>query len=820
MNLKELAVLLILSLFLLTSPSVFAENDSEILYLIGDNGTITGMHIQTKNEVYLRGIVAVYSKDDVLLKTLISESQIVNGAININFDEEIITEEGQSIKAFVWETFEDGQFSMIPYTLAYSDTAPTPTAQTATPSATPETTVPTAAPETAVPTAAPTDSPPDMTATPIGDGIIHLMGTYINADGIENVTVTGTNVEITAAGTYTIEGTLLDGRILINTPEKSDEVKITLNGVNVSSSTTSPFNAANGKVKVTLTDGTTNTFTDAEIYTSDTTPNACFYSRRDLSITKNGTGKLIVNGNNNNGIGTKADLKINAGELFVTAPNNAVKGNDTVTIQDGVILTTNSAGDGIKTDNPDEAEDGNGVVTINGGDIDITTTLDGDGIQADINVIINGGTISGNVIGDFIKSDINIEINGGTISGTTQEDGIQAGSTSITDTTETASPTSTPVSDDTKLSNITINDSIIIINCVEDALHSSTGTISIYDGTFDLTCGNDGIQAETDILIEDGSFIILSGGGSSMTTYTEDSCKGIKGQNLITINNGTFDIDSFDDSFHSDNNIIFNSGNATISTGDDGMHADNELTINGGIINIKKSYEGLEGVTLNIAGGDIHIVSSDDGINAAGGDGSGNQNPVGPGGGRPGGPGSDTSVSDETGLINITGGYTFIDSLGDGVDSNGNIKMSGGMLIVYGPTDSGNGALDYDGTFKITGGFLVAAGSSGMMQSITTSGSTINAVSITYKSKQSANTIASILNSSGTSVLSVAPTKAYSSIVFASPDLTNGDYTLYTGGSYSGGENLDAVYTGGEYIIGTSKATFNVSGISTAVSVK
>lgn len=380
-------------------------------------------------------------------------------------------------------------------------------------------------------------------------------------------------------------------------------------------------------------------------------------------------------------------------------------------------------------------------------------------------------------------------------------------------------------SEDNMLSSIVINDGTITIDCLEDAIHSSTGIVSIYGGTFDLISGNDGIQAETDLLIENSDFTILSGGGSSMTTYTEDSCKAIKRLNLITVNNGTFDINSFDDAFHSDNNIVFNAGDATISTGDDGFHADNDLTVNAGTINIIKSYEGLEGITLNIACGDIHVVSSDDGIKAAGGDGSGGNNPVGPGsgGGRPGGSngvsGSDTSVSDKTGLINITGGYTFINA-SDGIDSNGNIKMSDGTLIVYGPTNSGNGAIDYDGAFTMTGGNLVAAGASGMSQSITTSSSTINAVNITYTSSQGANTMACILGSTNVPLLCIAPTKAYSSIVYASPDLANGQYTLYSGGSYSGGESLDSVFTGGEYVLGTSKATFTVSKASTSVSVK
>lgn len=64
----------------------------------------------------------------------------------------------------------------------------------------------------------------------------------------------------------------------------------------------------------------------------------------------------------------------------------------------------------------------------------------------------------------------------------------------------------------------------------------------------------------------------------------------------------------------------------------------------------------------------------------------------------------------------IKGGKLTVDARGDGLDSNGSIEMSGGVVIVNGPTENMNGALDYDGSFLISGGTLVAAGSAGMAQ--------------------------------------------------------------------------------------------------------
>ncbi|MET1138571.1 dockerin type 1, partial [Bacillus subtilis] len=83
---------------------------------------------------------------------------------------------------------------------------------------------------------------------------------------------------------------------------------------------------------------------------------------------------------------------------------------------------------------------------------------------------------------------------------------------------------------------------------------------------------------------------------------------------------------------------------------------------------------------------------------------------------------------------------------GEGLDSNGSINMTGGTVIVNGPTNSGNGALDYDGTFEISGGYLVAAGSSGMAQG-TSDASTQNTIVMTFPATQKAGTLVHVQDS-------------------------------------------------------------------------
>ena len=106
----------------------------------------------------------------------------------------------------------------------------------------------------------------------------------------------------------------------------------------------------------------------------------------------------------------------------------------------------------------------------------------------------------------------------------------------------------------------------------------------------------------------------------------------------------------------------------------------------------------------------MHVTSSDDGFNAAGGEvtqtntSSGNQ--------RMG------MMSDSTGTLTINDGYIYVNADGDGLDSNGAMAINGGTVIVEGPTSDGNTAVDYDGTFNINGGVLLASGSAGMVESV------------------------------------------------------------------------------------------------------
>ena len=195
------------------------------------------------------------------------------------------------------------------------------------------------------------------------------------------------------------------------------------------------------------------------------------------------------------------------------------------------------------------------------------------------------------------------------------------------------------------------------------------------------------------------------------------------------------------------------------------------------------------------------------------------------GGMRPGGqgvppggaamPGQQVAAYTGANYLYINGGLIVVKADGDGLDANGAIVMTDGVVLVDGPTNSGNGALDYDGGFNMSGGVLVATGSAGMAQAPDSSSSQ-NSLLVNFTAAQPANTLVTILDSNGESVLTYAPSKQYSSLAFSSPALETGaTYAIYTGGS-STGTATDGLYEGGSYTPGSLYTELTLTGVVTS----
>lgn len=314
------------------------------------------------------------------------------------------------------------------------------------------------------------------------------------------------------------------------------------------------------------------------------------------------------------------------------------------------------------------------------------------------------------------------------------------------------------------------------------------GFVYINGGRLDIISGNDGIQAQTLLKIESGEISLISGGGSANspaqsggswggfpiwganTSTDAESMKGLKSYADIIISGGSINADSEDDGIHSNRSISILGGTITVASGDDGIHADEALVIYDGNIKISKSYEGLEAKDISIRGGDISLISSDDGLNAAGGnDGSGMM-------GRPG-----SGFGGASGSITISGGNISVDASGDGIDSNGTITVTGGVTLVSGPTNGGNGAFDYDGSAHVSGGVLVALGSTGMAQSFT-SAEGQGAMLCSFNT-QKGGLLFEVRDEEENVIVSFTPNKNYQCAVVTAPDIQKGGtYTLLSGG--------------------------------------
>lgn len=349
------------------------------------------------------------------------------------------------------------------------------------------------------------------------------------------------------------------------------------------------------------------------------------------------------------------------------------------------------------------------------------------------------------------------------------------------------------------------------------------GYVQIEGGNIDITSGEDGIQAETNLIVNDGKITLSTGGGSvnsstkeewgnwgpnmdkndqmpSEDAESEKSAKGIKASQSIKINSGTLNIDSSDDSIHSNGTIEIKNGDIDAKSGDDGIHADESLQIDGGNINITKSYEGLESEYITINDGKINVVASDDGINISGGNDNSSQNRV----------GANPFESTGDGKLTINNGQIVVDAEGDGLDANGSIEMNDGLVIVNGPTNGGNGSLDYDDTFNINGGTLIAAGSNGMIQNPSDSSkqNIISAILTTQK----ANTLIHIEDKEGNEILTFAPSKDYASIIVSSSDIKDDStYKISVGGKYSDSNQENGVYSGGTYSNGEKVGSIKIS---------
>ena len=216
------------------------------------------------------------------------------------------------------------------------------------------------------------------------------------------ITVEGGAFVITRGGSYELKGDLSNGQIKVAVP-KTEQVELILNNFTASCNTSAPLYVESAdKCTIVVAAGSVNTLTDATLYQyanpADDKPNACIYSSDDLTI--KGEGTLNVNGNYNNGIGCKNDLRIKDCTLNVTGVNNILKGNDSVEIENATVKLSGGE-DAIKSDTADRTDKGYILITA-GSKVEINC-ID-DAIQATMSITIEAGcAITGTCGGDALN---------------------------------------------------------------------------------------------------------------------------------------------------------------------------------------------------------------------------------------------------------------------------------------------------------------------------------------------------------------------------------------------------------------------------------
>lgn len=350
----------------------------------------------------------------------------------------------------------------------------------------------------------------------------------------------------------------------------------------------------------------------------------------------------------------------------------------------------------------------------------------------------------------------------------------------------------------------------------EDGIHTNDGLV-IASGTLEVNAANTGIKGKDYVDILGGTINVTAQQDGIKSTNDTDEGKG-----WTRLSNGT----------------------VTVNAGDDGFKASRVVEISGGSLTVEQSDEGIEAQYINISGGDVNVTSADDGMNASlktsdsestdssantsdtanqqqgslpGGqqNGTSNQQQQGTGqppqgqppamsgtsqdgtsqngttgtgqqgtgqppqGGMPGGGGGTFEVIDAA--INVSGGNITVNAEGDGIDSNGVTTLSGGTLIVNGPSQGGNAALDTNGDLLLNGATVLSGSTADMFEAPSTN-STSGYLKLTNSSGFEQGSTVQVADSSGKVVANYKVTKSNVQLVLvSSSSIVKGQsYTVYT----------------------------------------
>ena len=398
---------------------------------------------------------------------------------------------------------------------------------------------------------------------------VEITGDFTITTTVANgYTQSGSVYTITAAGEYTLSGVLTDGQVVVDAGD-DDKVTLNLDGVSITCSTDSPIYIKNAdKVKINAAEGSYNKINDTrplQTDENDTTGKGAIYAQCDLDLL--GEGKLVVEASYNNGIHTKDDLEIKNLTLYVSAPNNAVKGNDSLTVKSGNIIAISSAGDALKTENSDLSSKGNqrGTVTISGGTLEFYAGCDG--IDAAYDVVISGEASV------LIKTNSYSSYTVSALKTTTTSTSSYGGFGMSSGNTNKSAESSKGIKADNQ--------------------------ITISGGTIEIFCKGDGIHANQDVALENGASPLGN----------------------ITVSGGSIQITAADDAIHADGTLQIDGGYINIVTAYEGLEG-HYVNITDGEVHVYATDDGVnaQGSSKNVSDGVITVSGGKVYVEVAGGD--------------------------------------------------------------------------------------------------------------------------------------------------------------------------------------------------------
>lgn len=575
--------------------------------------------------------------------------------------------------------------------------------------------------------------------------VITLSGDSASVQGA-GAQASAAGVVISSAGTYIVSGELTDGQLLVDAGD-DDKVQLVLAGATIHNEDGPAIYVRNAdKCFVTLDAGTENNLSDGSSYALEDDsdePYATLFSRCDLTL--NGSGTLNVTSAYRHAVCSKDDLVVVSGTYNISAVEDGLRGHDSVKVRDGV-FAIQAGGDGIKSNKDDDPT--KGFVSIDGGTFDIQAG--DDAVQGKTLVRLAGGSMAVAANDDAFHSDLEMHLLGASMEAGAGDDAFHA---------------------ETKL---TVDGGTVNVTSCNEGYEAEK--VYVNGGDTHIVASDDGVNASAADLSDDADADTVS---STLPNGGTPGAPG-KGGGAATPDAG---------------------GQAPAGAQQSGQAPDAAAQQGGqapGAAGVQQGGQAPDAAGAQQGGSAPEPPASD---NAGG---AGVIDPGQQGGGPAAGGG--VGQADSSCLIQINGGYVVVDSVGDAIDSNGNVEVTGGVLLVSGPTSDGDGAFDYDGGATISGGTVLMVGSTGMAQSFT--GGT-QAFAMTSASGEAGQSVC-VVDGSGNVVTSFTATKRFGMVLTSSPAFAEGgEYTLFIGGEVANA-NADG-YTDSSTVSGGSEATFTAS---------